>query len=84
MKLTAMEKAIVRGHRDSEYNDGGPSYSIYVFSLIDNSGLDSKQARGAMASLVKKGLGYSDYDSTTGETMFSIENAETYEELLSD
>jgi len=61
MKLTENEKAILKGGCDSEYDDfcdDGPDNCVgtWAFSAIDNAKIDSKIARGVIASLVKKGL----------------------------
>lgn len=55
VQLTQMEKMILNGMRSNEYNDA-MDCPTYVFTAIDNSGLDSKQARGVISSLVKKDI----------------------------
>lgn len=55
MKLTKMEIMVLNGMRDNEYNDA-IEHATWTFTAIDNSGLNAKQARGVIASLVKKGL----------------------------
>jgi hypothetical protein len=61
MEFTDNEIAIFKGARDNDYADcfedcgsGGFNYT-WCFAVIDASGLDPKVARGAIASLVKKG-----------------------------
>jgi predicted transcriptional regulator len=55
MNLTENEKAIMKAGCDSEY-DNFCEAPTWVFSVIDNSKLDAKIARGVISSLVKKGL----------------------------
>ena len=47
--LTDNERALLRGLRENEYDDGS-------FSVIENSGLSPEVARGVMTSLQGKGL----------------------------
>jgi hypothetical protein len=59
MHFTDNEKAIFKGARDNQYQDcfeNGFGTCAWVFAVIDESGLDPKVARGAIASLVKKGM----------------------------
>lgn len=69
MQFTDNEKAIFKGARDNDYADcfedcgNGGFNTTWVFAVIDKSGLDPKVARGAIASLVKKGMvEISDYE----------------------
>ena len=58
MHFTHNEKAIFKGARDNDYADcfeDGGTYT-WAFAVIDESGLNPKVARGAIASLVKKGM----------------------------
>lgn len=52
--LTAQEIKFVNGMRNNEYNDAieGPTWT---FTAIDYSGMEGRQARGVMSSLVQKG-----------------------------
>ncbi len=62
MKFTENEKAIFKGARDNNFEDCFEEYcpgylnNTWVFAVIEGSGLDPKVARGAIASLVKKGM----------------------------
>jgi hypothetical protein len=65
MDFTDNEKAILKGARVNEFSDAfaEPGNCPWVFSVIEYSGLDPKVARGAIASLVKKGvIEISDYE----------------------
>jgi hypothetical protein len=56
-RFTDNEKAILKGARDNEYSDAFDDNGLpWVFAVINQSGLDPKVARGAIASLVKKGI----------------------------
>lgn len=55
VNLTNMEKMLLNGMRNNEYNDALAG-AVYTFSVIDYSGLEAKQARGVISSLIKKGL----------------------------
>ena len=55
IKLTKMEKMVLNALRDNDYEDaleGG----TWLFVATEYSGLDTKQARGALSSLIKKEL----------------------------
>lgn len=54
--LTANEKALLKASRTNDYCDAVEDDSPWVFAVIQSSRLDPKVARGAIASLVKKGL----------------------------
>jgi hypothetical protein len=62
MQFTENEKAIFKGAKENDYADcfedcgNGGFNSTWSFAVIDASGLDPKVARGAIASLVKKGM----------------------------
>lgn len=62
MTFTDNEKAIFKGARDNNFENCFEEYcpgylnNAWVFAVIDASGLDPKVARGAIASLVKKGM----------------------------
>lgn len=56
MTLTDNEKAIIAAIPKSEYANTDDYSSTFTFSAIEHSGLDAKVARGALASLVKKGM----------------------------
>jgi hypothetical protein len=61
MQFTDNEKAIFSGARDNNFENCFEETFDYpnttwVFAVIDKSGLDPKVARGAIASLVKKGM----------------------------
>jgi hypothetical protein len=59
MEFTDNEKAIFKGARDNEYHDcfdNSFGACAWVFAVINESRLDPKVARGAIASLVKKGM----------------------------
>jgi hypothetical protein len=56
-RFTDNEKAILKGARDNEYSDAFDDDGLpWVFAVINESGLNPKVARGAIASLVKKGI----------------------------
>jgi hypothetical protein len=62
-RFTDNEKSILKGARDNEYSDAFDGGFPWVFSVINESGLDPKSARGVIASLVKKGIvAVDDYD----------------------
>lgn len=54
-KLTRLEKMVLNAIRDNDFNDG-LEYGTWLFCATDYSGLDTKQARGALSSVIKKGL----------------------------
>lgn len=56
MKLTNMEKMVLNAMRDNDYNDALQDGGTWLFCATEYSGLDTKQARGALSSLVKKEL----------------------------
>ena len=62
MHLTENEKAVLKGACESEYDGfdyfqfGDWSNGTWVWSAIEHSELSPKIARGAISSLVKKGL----------------------------
>ena len=57
MKLTRMEKMVLNSLRNNPYNDCYQEDEItWAFCATEYSGLDTKQARGAFSSLIKKGL----------------------------
>lgn len=56
VELTTREKLILNAMRTNEYSDLLESDSEWTFTVIDNSGLTEKVARGVLSSLVKKGL----------------------------
>ena len=58
MEITKLEKRMLEGIVNSEFNDTDElaEVSVWTHSAIDASKLDAKQARGVIASLVKKGL----------------------------
>ena len=53
--LTDMERKIIWASRKSDYIDAAKG-ATWVFDVIDKSGIDPKQARGVISSLIKKGL----------------------------
>lgn len=53
--LTRMERLVLNAIRDNDYNDG-LECATWLFCATEYSGLDTKQARGALSSLVKKGF----------------------------
>lgn len=56
MKLTKMEKMVLNATRTNEYNDCYEESCTWAFTVVDNSGLDAKKARGVISSLIKKDL----------------------------
>lgn len=62
MQFTDNERAIFKGARDNNFENCFEEYlpgymnTTWVFAVIKGSGLDPKVARGAIASLVKKGM----------------------------
>ena len=56
MKLTNMEKMVLNAMRDNDYNDCYQDDGTWAFCATEYSGLDTKQARGAFSSVIKKGL----------------------------
>jgi len=55
--LTENEKAILRGSRDNEFANAFEENNFtWVFAVIETSGLPPEIARGALSSLVKKGI----------------------------
>lgn len=55
MELTSHEKSLLYAARNNDYVDAAEE-PTWVFAVIQSSGLTPKVARGALASLVKKGL----------------------------
>lgn len=60
MNLTAMEIKILNAMRKNEFDDGLDVDCVWVFSVIENSGIEGTKARGVISSLVKKGLVFAD------------------------
>lgn len=56
MKLTNMEKMVLNAMRENDYNDALQDGGTWLFCATEYSDLDTKQARGALSSLVKKEL----------------------------
>ena len=56
MKLTRMEKMVLNALRNNDYNDCYQDDYTWAFCATEYSGLETKQARGAFSSLIKKGL----------------------------
>lgn len=56
MKLTNMEKMVLNAMRDNDYNDALQDGGTWLFCATEYSDLDTKQARGALSSLIKKEL----------------------------
>lgn len=56
MKLTNMEKMVLNAMRENDYNDCYQENGTWAFCATEYSGLDTKQARGAFSSVIKKGL----------------------------
>jgi DNA-binding transcriptional regulator PaaX len=56
-KVTDMERAVLGAYFRTDYGDG-PGSETWSFDVISHSGIEGRQARGAMSSLVKKGLIY--------------------------
>lgn len=56
MKLTNMEKMVLNALRNNPYNDCYQDDYTWAFCTTEYSGLDTKQARGAFSSVIKKGL----------------------------
>lgn len=56
MKLTRMEKMVLNAMRENDYNDALQDGGTWLFCATEYSDLDTKQARGALSSLVKKEL----------------------------
>lgn len=56
LELTKNEKRILKGSRINEFGDAADGEQPWVFSVISASGLAPQVARGAISSLVKKGL----------------------------
>ena len=54
--FTSNEIAIFKGSRDNEYENAFEEGGTWVFTVIDYSGLNPKVARGAISSLIKKGI----------------------------
>lgn len=77
--LTEMEIMILKAARNNEFADAGNGGVPWVFSVIDNSGLDAKVARGVISSLVKKDfIGIEDYEGDGNPNdmcLFFLENA---------
>lgn len=56
MKLTKMEKMVLNAMRENDYADTLQDDCNWAFVATEYSGLETKQARGALSSLIKKGL----------------------------
>lgn len=56
MNLTEWEKKILIASTHTEFGSALEDNWPWIWSVIDHSGLDSKQARGVLSSLIKKGL----------------------------
>ena len=56
MKLTRMEKMVLNSLRNNPYNDCYQDDYTWAFCATEYSGLETKQARGAFSSVIKKGL----------------------------
>lgn len=56
VNLTEKELAILNASRETDYGDASQGESPWVFAVIEKSRLDSKVARGVIASLVRKEL----------------------------
>lgn len=55
--LTPMEKRLMMAMTTNEYTDGTEdSWGQWTWAVIDESGIDPKQARGALSSLIQKGM----------------------------
>lgn len=55
LQLTNLELQILKSSRSNEYGDPAEC-GVWMWSVIDNSGIPTRQARGVISSLVKKGL----------------------------
>jgi hypothetical protein len=61
--VTEMEKALLIAMTTNEYTNGTEdSWGQWTFAVIAESGIDPKQARGALSSLIQKGL-VTEYDN---------------------
>lgn len=57
MRTTPMEDKIMLAMTTNEYTDGTEdSWGQWTFAVIDESGINPKQARGVISSLIQKGL----------------------------
>ena len=56
IKLTDMEIRILNAMRNNEFEDCIDAEATWTFAVIDNSGINPKQARGVISSLIKKDL----------------------------
>lgn len=54
--LTELEIKILQASRTNEYCDAVDEGAPWVFAVIEESGILVNQARGVIASLVKKGI----------------------------
>jgi len=56
-KITGMEKTLMLAMTTNDYAEGGEEYwGGWTWACIDDSGIDPKQARGVLSSLIQKGL----------------------------
>ena len=56
MKLTRMEKMVLNAMRENDYADTLQEHCNWAFVATDYCDLSNKQARGALSSLIQKGL----------------------------
>lgn len=56
MKLTRMEKMVLNAMRENDYNDVLQDGYTWLFCATEFADVDTKQARGALSSLIKKEL----------------------------
>jgi len=73
--LTELEKKVVLGSLKSEYGSAAEDY-IWMFSVVEHSGLTGKVARGVVSSLVKKGVAVvHNYEGEAGGPAFKLTEA---------
>ena len=71
INFTDNEIAILQASRDNEFDDATTGGTPWTSAVIDGSGLDPRIARGAISSLVQKGVvTISEYDKD--DTVFSV------------
>lgn len=82
--ITELEAKILHGFLTSEYNDDDVNGAPWMFSVIEHSGVESKLARGAISSLVKKGIfRVQDYEGKGRTNDMSVSLTAMGKELLS-
>jgi len=80
MKLTELEKVVIRTLAKNEYSDD-PGDPVWTFIIEDNTDLHSKQISGVVSSLTKKGLVDSNDDGKDSTVWLTENGVEEYHKL---